>query len=151
MLAIEPLVETDFPLWRAMLHAYLREYDPDRDPDEYWNREFLAACRDGLGAGTHHIWLARVGAAPVGFSLARLEGFWYRRSGKQGIVEEFYVAPAHRRAGIGRRLAAWTIDALHAAGALSITASVARDNPAALAFWQRQGFVIDAYHLFLRA
>jgi ribosomal protein S18 acetylase RimI-like enzyme len=149
-LRIEPFAQADLPTWQAMLRAYLLEHDPHSNPAQYWDREFFDACLAGLAAGTHLIWLARKDDEAVGFSLARLEPAWYRRSIRMGTVEEFYVAPAHRRAGIGRALATRTIAALRAGGATSISASVLQANLGALLFWQRMGFSIEAYHLFLR-
>ncbi len=146
----EPFAQSDLLAWQAMLRDYLLEHDPHSNPAQYWDREFFDACLAGLAAGTHLIWLARKDDEAIGFSLARLEPAWYRKSIRMGTVEEFYVAPAHRRTGIGSALAARTVEALRAGGATSISASVLQANLGALLFWQRAGFSIEAYHLFLR-
>lgn len=150
-LRFEPLTPADLPAWRAMLHAYLREHDSLSMPDEYWDDEFFAVCLAGAAAGTHLIILAKIDDAPIGFALARLQQHWYRSSVRMGSVDEFYVAPGHRRAGIGRALAARIIEAMRAAGATTITASVLQAKLDALLFWQRMGFSIEAYYLFLQA
>jgi ribosomal protein S18 acetylase RimI-like enzyme len=64
------------------------------------------------------------------------------------MVEEFYIAPAFRGAGLGRALASQTITSLRAGGASSLVAMVARANPGALLFWQRMGFSIEGFVLF---
>jgi len=151
MLTIEPFTKADLRSWRAMLHDYLLEHDPRSNPARYWPDEFFAACLAGLDAGTHLIWLAKEDDLPIGFALARIEHHWYRTSIRIGTMEEFYVAPAYRRAGVGRALAARTIEEMRLAGATTITASVLQANLGVLLFWQRVGFSIEAYHLFLRA
>src|SRR5262249_36257171 len=148
---IEPFTAADLPAWRAMLHEYLLEHDPSCNPNEYWDQEFIAACLAGIEAGTHLILLAKIDDAVIGFSLAHIEPQWYRGSVRMGTVDEFYVAPAHRRAGIGRALAVRTVEALRRGGATTISASVLQAKLGALLFWQRLGFSIEAYHLFLRA
>jgi GNAT superfamily N-acetyltransferase len=54
-------------------------------------------------------------------------------------VRRFYVAPAHRRTGIGRRLALATLD--DAGAWCSLVSCNARASPQAAPFWESLGFV----------
>jgi ribosomal protein S18 acetylase RimI-like enzyme len=148
MVTIEPFAPADLPALRRLMDDYATEFDPYGDPREYWDDEHVDAWLAGASAGTHTIWLARTGGSPIAFALVRKEQHWYRRSRCTGIIEEFYVAPAHRRRGIGQRLAAHAMEGLRAQGVQIITASVLQMNLRALLFWQRVGFKIVAYHLF---
>jgi ribosomal protein S18 acetylase RimI-like enzyme len=141
------LVPEDLPLFQHLMYDYLIEFDPR---GMYADDEYYAALRRGLAAGTHTIWLARTARAAVGFALVRIEQQWYRESAKVGVVEEFYVAPACRHQGVGRALAARAVASLRSQGATAISASVVQANMGGLLFWQRLGFTIEAYHLFLR-
>lgn len=140
------LERSDLPFYRQLMYDYLIEFDPR---SVYADEEYFAAVLRGMEAGTLTIWLARVDGAPVGFALARIEQQWYREAAKLGIIEELYVAPAHRRHGIGRALAARAVAGLRAQGATAISASVVQANMEGLLFWQGLGFTIEAYHLFL--
>ena len=155
MPVIRAIREGEMPLLRRLLDAYLLEYDPTEDPARYWDDAYMAACQAGLTAGTLAILLVWNEAIddeePIGCAIARIERHWYRASGSMGIVEEFYIASAHRRHGHGRALAERAFAELRRMGATSITAHVLRENRQALLFWQRIGLTIEVYQLFLRA
>ena len=151
MFRIDPFTSADLPALRRMMNDYLLEYDQHADTSQYWDDEYFAACLAELAAGSMVIFLSRIqdgSNEPAAFAIARIEPYWYRRSMFMGIVEEFYVAPAHRRAGLGRALASRTFDELRARGASMITASVLQQNLPALLFWQHIGLTIEAYRLF---
>ncbi|HWE60480.1 MAG TPA: GNAT family N-acetyltransferase [Chloroflexota bacterium] len=136
----------DLPALRQLMHDYLTEFDPE---SIYADDEYFTALLHGVRTGTHTIWLARKDGISVGFALVRIEQQWYRETVKLGIFEEFYVAPAYRRQGIGRALVARAAEGLRAQGVTAISASVVQANVGGLLFWQRLGFRIEAYHLFL--
>jgi ribosomal protein S18 acetylase RimI-like enzyme len=146
---IDVFVPADLAALRRMMNDYLQEFDPRYDPHQYWDDDYFAALLAGVAAGTLTIWLAKKDAAPIGFALVRIESRWYRESTKIGVFEEFYIAPAYRRRGLGRALAERAVAGLRAQGATAISASVVQANLEGLLFWQRIGFKIEAYHLFL--
>lgn len=151
MFRIDPFTSADLPALRRMMNDYLLEYDQHADTSQYWDDEYFAACLAEIAAGSMVIYLTRIqdgGDEPIAFAIARIEPYWYRRSMFMGTVEEFYVTPAHRRAGLGRALATHTFGELRARGASVITASVLQQNLPALLFWQHMGLTIEAYRLF---
>ncbi|MGH2344717.1 MAG: GNAT family N-acetyltransferase [Chloroflexota bacterium] len=154
MPAIHPIQTDQMPALRRLLAAYILEWDPDEDPDQYWHEDYWTAFRAGLAHGTLAILLVwpqeRGEGEPIGFAIARVEPAWYRASWVMGIVEEFYIAPAYRRRGLGRALADRAAAQLHDMGATGISAYVLRRNTRALQFWQRIGFSIEVHQLYRR-
>ncbi len=148
MPSIQPLTQDDLPALRRMMAAYLHEVDPAADPEAIWGDEFMATCLRGMEAGTIVALIAVEGGNPAGFSVARLDRHWYRANVTMGLIEEFYIVPAYRGAGLGRALAAETVTLLRARGAATLTATVVRENLAALLFWQRVGFSLEGFVLF---
>jgi ribosomal protein S18 acetylase RimI-like enzyme len=131
-----------------MMASYLHEVDPNADPDTIWGDAFFAACLRGMETGAVVAFVAVAAEDLVGFSIARLASHWYRAGVTEGLIEEFYIAPAFRGAGLGRALATETITALRARGASTLTATVVRENLAALLFWQHVGFSLEGFVLF---
>ena len=150
MLAVELFRPEDLPALRTLMADYLREFAPDDDPAAEWDDPFYTAWLAGVQAGTHTIWLARKDGNFIGFALVRCERHWYRRTRVTGVIDEFYIAPQHRRHGFGRALVARAVAALRDQGIEVITANVVQMNLRALLFWQQVGFKIEAYHLFLQ-
>ncbi|MBN1811000.1 MAG: GNAT family N-acetyltransferase, partial [Anaerolineae bacterium] len=66
---------------------------------------------------------------------------------KRVFVGNFYIIPEERRKGYGTAMVAWLLSRLDSIGVEQIDLNVRRDNPAALAFWQAQGFGIAGYRL----
>ncbi len=56
------------------------------------------------------------------------------------MVRDLYVAPEHRRAGIGRALPAHVAEAARTAGAQRLSLHTETDNAAALALYAGLGF-----------
>ena len=72
--------------------------------------------------------------APLGFVLAFA-------AADEAEILTLAVAPAHRRAGIGRRLIGTLADALREEGIANMVLEVADDNVAAVGLYRRLGFV----------
>lgn len=140
----------DLPALREMMAVYLTEFYPGSDPGSHWSEEYYARLCAGVARGTHTIWLAKMDARPLGFVLARIEQHWYGELARSGLIEECYVAPEGRRQGIGSALAMQVVAAYRARGIGAIGIQVVQANLSALLFWQRLGFKIEAYHLFLQ-
>ena len=152
MPTIHPIQPGEMPALRRLLEAYILEWNPDEDPDQYWHEDYWAAFRAGLADHTLAIllvWPEAPGAGlPIGFAVARVERAWYRATSLMGIMEEFYIAPPYRRKGLGRALAARTSSHLREMGAAGITAYVLRRNVRALKFWRKIGFSIEVHQLY---
>lgn len=146
---ITPLRTEELPVLRQLMNQYFREFFPAQDPESSWDDEYFDALLRGLDAGTHAVLLAWQDTDAVGFALVRIENQWYRESARGGIFEEFYVAPAHRRKGIGASLVQRSVEEMRVLGATSIRAPVLRVNMMGLLFWQRMGFNIEVYDLYL--
>jgi ribosomal-protein-alanine N-acetyltransferase len=96
-----------------------------------WSAQALAATLESEGV------VARVAEAegrPCGFVVARIA------AGEAEILT-LAVDPARRRTGLGERLAAAAIEAARAAAAEAVFLEVAIDNPAAIALYEKLGFV----------
>jgi ribosomal protein S18 acetylase RimI-like enzyme len=63
--------------------------------------------------------------------------------GHRGWINYLAVVPDRRRAGLGRALMAVAEQLLRAAGCPKINLQVRPDNPAAIAFYERIGFVVE--------
>lgn len=143
-----PFTPSELPALRKLLDDYLLEFNPDADPRAYWDDEYDEALLAGLRDGSLTIWLARNGADPVGFAIARIEQQWYRRTKLAGIFEECYVAPPYRMLGLGRMLVDRVLDWFNTQDVAEIRAPVVRRNLDGLLFWQRLGFTIEVYQLY---
>ena len=87
---------------------------------------FLLARRDGLWAGFIHLGWGR--STGTGLPVLRVQGL--------------YVAPAHRRRGVGRALLVHAEGMARAGGACRLQLGVDRDNVAARRFYERLGFAV---------
>jgi GNAT superfamily N-acetyltransferase len=92
--------------------------------------------------------LAERGGAPVGFAL-----FFHNFStflGRPGIyIEDLYVAPAHRRQGIGRGLLSFIARQAEARGCGRLEWSVLDWNEAAISFYKKLGArMLDDWRIF---
>ena len=62
--------------------------------------------------------------------------------GRRGIVHHLCVRPDHRRRGIAHSLVRRAEEALRSEGISKVFGLVFRDNDAANAFWERQGYTL---------
>ena len=80
-------------------------------------------------------------ASPVGFLMATFAtrpGFF--RESSRGRIEDAWVRPEHRRAGLGRALVEAALAWARERGAARVILQVARRNEAGRAFWREMGF-----------
>ena len=63
--------------------------------------------------------------------------------GELAVLNDLFVAPAHRRGGVGARLIAAAADHARAAGALRLDLATQHTNAAALRLYRACGFVMD--------
>ena len=122
--------------FEAMALDYFRELDPRFEPRPEWKERFFASLFSGRKSSAD--WLL-VGEERAGFVILGLEPHRYQ-SRHVGSVQDFYVAPAHRRSGLGTKFAQLALDLLKDAGAQRIQLEIMSGNSQAEAFWSRLGF-----------
>jgi ribosomal protein S18 acetylase RimI-like enzyme len=127
--------------FRQMAEAYWQELMPHADVlrdaascDRYFGESFQWA-----GEIERLYWAVR-GQERMGF-LA------YSLIGQAAYINDFYVIPAARRAGIGRQMAEALNQRFDQFGITLVELNVQRDNPRALQFWEACGFRIASYRL----
>jgi predicted acetyltransferase len=124
---LRPAELDDRDLLRQLLYDYLREFDGRTEPypylEAYWQEpERLPFLID-------------VDGDVAGLCLVRVrDGGW--------SIAEFYVVPAHRRAGIGRAAVETLADRARSAGAAHLEAKVHPGNLEALPFWLAAEFAV---------
>ena len=116
-----------------LLHAFNSEYEEQTPGVE----DLAAHYRELLEAGELTALLA--GEGPDGFCLFRFHRSHY--TGKpDAYIEELYVVPARRGAGIGRTLLEATMDAAREAGATHIELTTGETDTEARALYESSGF-----------
>jgi GNAT superfamily N-acetyltransferase len=96
-----------------------------------------------------HVWLIQANSQPVGYVVVTLcHGMTY--GGLSAIVDDFYVRPAFRGAGLGKAAMAYVRSFCVSNGIHAIHVETGRDNVAALTVYRHAGFVdTDLAHLTL--
>ena len=89
------------------------------------NTCFLAASKDGSGDAEEIVGVILTG-----------------HDGRRGIVHHLCVNPSYRREGVATTLVQKAEEALHAEGISKIFGLVFKDNEAANAFWDSQGYTL---------
>ncbi len=127
--------------FRRMVEAYWQELMPHADvlQDEASRDRYFGESFQWLGESERPYWALHADE-PVGF-LA------FSRSGQTIYIDDFYVIPAARRAGIGREMVEALNQRFDQLGITLVELSVRRDNPRALSFWEACGFRIANYRL----
>ncbi|HEU4536646.1 MAG TPA: GNAT family N-acetyltransferase [Polyangiaceae bacterium] len=136
MTSIEPLAPADRGAAVALLAAQFAEHAIALD--EARLVDALAGLVDSPGRGA--VLLARVEAQPVG--LAALTYTWsLERGGLVAWLDELYVVPARRGAGLGRALLDRAVTHALAQGCLALELEVDHGHARAERLYQRSGFV----------
>jgi len=85
------------------------------------------------------IWLIKMNNSPVGY-LALCFGYSIEFLGHDAFIDEFYLDPAYRNRGIGRRVLNWLGDEAPKLGLKAIHLEVARNNHHARYLYETSGF-----------
>jgi ribosomal protein S18 acetylase RimI-like enzyme len=134
--SFRPAGESDLGLLLELMRAL---YDEDGstplrgDAAETALRGLLAAPDRGL------VWVIEQGGEAVGY-LVLTWGYSLEFHGRDAFIDELYVAPRYRGAGLGRQAVEWAEDACRAHGAGAVHLEVEIDNERAHALYRRSGF-----------
>ena len=128
----------------SMLDVYLQELDPfdplgpDRHSIEQYRRAILANMES-----RELLWIVADGER-VGLAMVRTMDDWPDAASRVAEIAEFYVAPSHRRRGIGRAAVELLLAEHRRRGTALVEAGILRDNEAAVAFWGGLGFEVQS-------
>jgi ribosomal protein S18 acetylase RimI-like enzyme len=130
---------------RAALEPMVRAYYAEDGLafDEARQGAALAAMLDGDPLCL--AWLVRVADATVGYVVVTL-GFSLESGGRDGVIDELFVAPSMRGRGIGAKVLALVEQEARARGLNRLYLEVGHDNPAQ-GLYRRAGFVDHGRHL----
>ena len=95
-----------------------------------------AAVERLLASDAHALLVAQLGGRIVGATIAVWDGW-------RGHIYRLAVLPEYRLQGIGRQLVVAGQERLRGLGATKINASVSRDDPGPIAFWESIGYRSD--------
>jgi ribosomal protein S18 acetylase RimI-like enzyme len=122
----------------AILPLIRSYYDFDKIPFD--ETRIRRAVRELVADGSlGEAWLLRDGDASVGYFVLTF-GFDLEFGGRQATLTDLYVAPSHRRRGLGSASIRLAESVLARRGIEALELQVERDNAEALAFYQRLGF-----------
>ena len=101
-----------------------------------------AAIRESIAnrVFSERVLVATVEETIAGFVAFTVKSGRYRQDVSQGSIENLYVRPAHRGAGIGSALLSAAEDRLAAEGVDNVGLEVMADNEAARRFYRRHGY-----------
>ncbi|MFC7046244.1 GNAT family N-acetyltransferase [Halobacteriaceae archaeon GCM10025711] len=91
--------------------------------------------------------VARIGTDLVGFVMFHIESGFYAQDATRGVVDNLYVDPDYREAGIGSRLLAEAEDALADEGASVVALSAMATNDAARRLYREAGYDLHRVEL----
>lgn len=92
------------------------------------------------------LYLIDVENGPVGY-VALTFGFSLEFDGRDGIIDDLYIAPAHRDRGIGSRVVGLVLDEARKEGLHAVHLEVEHDNKRAKKVYFRAGFKDYKRHL----
>lgn len=134
--SFRPAAESDLGVLLELMRAL---YDEDgstplrEDAAETALRGLLAAPDRGL------VWVIEQAGEAAGY-LVLTWGYSLEFYGRDAFIDELYVAPSYRGAGLGRQAVEWAEDACRAHGAGAVHLEVEIDNERAHALYRRSGF-----------
>jgi ribosomal protein S18 acetylase RimI-like enzyme len=117
---------------------YWRELETFNDyPDPYSRDEYRRLVQTSTD---HTFWWGERDGERLGFCVFTIGPHWYRQDLTDGYVDEFYIAPEHRRGGTGRALAMLMLAEFGRRKVREVQLSVLLRNDRAAAFWSSLGF-----------
>lgn len=133
-LTFEPAREADGAMLLALARAFHLE---DGHPlDAAGERAVLALA---AGEPMARAWLLRQGGEAVGY-FALTFGWSIEHGGRDGFLEDLYVVPPARGAGVGRRALAFALEQAAALGIRMLHLEIEPDNAVAERLYLEHGF-----------
>ncbi len=138
---LRAVAPAEIAAFRSMAEAYWQEIMPsaavvknEQRRDAYFQQSF------GWQADHQPPYWALVDDRQVGF-------VHFSLTPGRATIEDFYVAPPERRQGYGSAMVQALRQIFDTYSVEVVELHVRRDSPAALAFWEAQGFRIAAYRM----
>ena len=98
-----------------------------------------AVLQVAAGEALARAWILRRGAEPVGYLILTL-GYSVEYGGRDGFIDDLYLAPELRGRGVGRRLLAFALEQAAALGINTLHLEVETGNASALRIYRTAGF-----------
>jgi len=138
--SVRPLTPADHAAWIGLRQALWLGSDATTLAAEAGT---LLTDPQRFGALRYAVLLAVDGERPTGFVEVSLRDDLPAFAGRTvGYVEGVYVAPPHRRRGLGQALIEAAAGWARAQGAAELASDILPDNPASLDFHRRVGFAV---------
>jgi ribosomal protein S18 acetylase RimI-like enzyme len=120
--------------------AFMRALYAEDGPTPFSEDRAARALRELLDhPGYGQVWLIEVSHEPAGY-LVLTWGYSLEFHGRDGFIDELYVAPAHRGAGIGREAMELVEREARDRGLRALHLAVDRENIRAQGLYQSSGF-----------
>jgi ribosomal protein S18 acetylase RimI-like enzyme len=94
-------------------------------------------------------WVIRSGGRPAGYVVLTF-AYSIEFGGRMAVVDELYVAPPHRRRGIGRLALQYAAEQAAALGVRGLVLEVSPANAGARRLYEAAGFVERTYRVMTR-
>jgi GNAT superfamily N-acetyltransferase len=133
---IQPVARTDVPRVVPLVAEYWRFEAIAGFSAANISRLLELVCED---ARLGRAWLATIDGAAAGYLLA-VYVFSLEHQGLTAEIDELFVMPAHRGAGVGAALLAAAEQHFRAAGCTNVSLQIGRANEAARRFYRGHGF-----------
>jgi len=110
------------------------------------NEERLAILKSSLKDPDYELWIAEVNGETVGFiDLWIIHDFCH--GGKLGYIQNLYVAPKHRRMGVGNKLLQKIVERARELRALEIHVVTEFNNEPAIRLYKKHGSTKESLQL----
>jgi GNAT superfamily N-acetyltransferase len=119
----------------AMMTEFYAEADYPLNPARA--REAFQVLLDDPGLG--EVWLAQVEGREAGYMVLTF-GYSMEYGGRDAFIDDLFVRPTYRRAGLGSALVGHAREVCAARGVRALHLEVGRDNSGARRVYQRAGF-----------
>lgn len=133
-LRFEPVAAADGPALLAMARSFHAE---DGHPLDAGGA--AAVLRLAAGEPLARAWILRRGAEAVGYLVLTL-GYSIEYGGRDGFIDDLYLAPALRGQGLGERVLAFALEQAAALGINTLHLEVEAGNARALRLYRAAGF-----------
>jgi len=110
------------------------------------DEERLSILKSALKDPDYELWIAEANGEIVGFiDLWTIHGFCH--GGKLSFIQNLYVAPKHRRLGVGSKLLQKIVERAEEMGVLEIHVVTEFDNKPAIQLYKKHGLTKESLQL----